>query len=206
MALTLLLPQGASGTLSVADIPTLHWLVRRAFQLLKTLPDQLLLAFEEKTATLPRTTEAERLVVQRVGQDVFRAGLLDYWDGQCAISGLAVVELLRASHIKPWPACDSDAERLSVFNGLLLAPNLDAVFDRGLITVMEDGVVVSPQLGEVDRRLLGLDVSLVCSVSRTRTSRSCDSIASMCSGRLWMERSSPYSFKRRFWRRSGFHD
>jgi hypothetical protein len=99
-------------------------------------------------------------VVQRVGQDVFRAGLLDYWDGHCAISGLAVAELLRASHIKPWAACDSDAERLSVFNGLLLAPNLDAVFDRGLITVMEGGVVVSPQLGEVDRRLLGLDVRL----------------------------------------------
>ena len=126
MALTLLLPQGASGALSVADIPTLHRLVRRAFQLSKTLPDQLLRTFEEKTATLPRTTEAERLVVQRVGQDVFRAGLLDYWDGHCAISGLAVAELLRASHIKPWAACDSDAERLSVFNGLLLAPNLDA--------------------------------------------------------------------------------
>src|SRR5579864_7303564 len=160
MALTLLLPQGASGALCVADIRTLHRLVRRAFQLSKTLPDQLLRTFEEKTATLPRTTDAERLVVQRVGQDVFRAGLLDYWDGHCAISGLAVAELLRASHIKPWAACDSDAERLSVFNGLLLAPNLDAVFDRGLITVMEGGVVVSPQLGEVDRRLLGLDVSL----------------------------------------------
>jgi putative restriction endonuclease len=159
-ALTFALPQGAFGALSVADIPTLHRLVRRAFQLSKTLPDQLLRAFEEKTATLPRATEAERLVIQRVGQDVFRAGLLDYWDGHCAITGLAVAELLRASHIKPWAACDSDAERLSVFNGLLLAPNLDAVFDRGLITILEGGVVVSPQLGDADRRLLGLDASL----------------------------------------------
>lgn len=160
-ALTRALPQGASGALSVADIPTLHRLVRRAFQLSKTLPDQLLRTFEEKTATLPRTTEAERLVIQRVGQDVFRAGLLDYWDGRCAVTGLAVSELLRASHIKPWAACDSDADRLSVFNGLLLAPNLDAAFDRGLITITEGGVIiVSPQLGDVDSRLLGLDVAL----------------------------------------------
>ena len=160
-ALTLALPQGASSALSVADIPKLHRLVRRAFQLSKTLPDQLLRTFEKQTATFPRATEAERLVIQRVGQDVFRAGLLDYWDGRCAITGLAVSEVLRASHIKPWAACDSDAERLSVFNGLLLAPNLDAVFDRGFITVTKDGgILVSPQLGDVDRRLLGLDVSL----------------------------------------------
>jgi hypothetical protein len=160
-ALTLALPQGASGTLSVADIPTLHRLVRRAFQLSKTLPDQLLRIFEVKTAALPRTTEAERLVVQRVGQDVFREGLLDYWDGRCAITGLAVSDLLRASHIKPWAACDSDADRLSVFNGLLLAPNLDAAFDRGFITITEGGgVLVSPQLGDVDGHLLGLDVPL----------------------------------------------
>jgi putative restriction endonuclease len=160
-ALTPALPPGASSALSVADIPTLHRLVRRAFQLSKTLPDQLLRIFEQKTAALPMTTEAERLVIQRVGQDVFRAGLLDYWDGRCAVTGLAVSEVLRASHIKPWAACDSDADRLSVFNGLLLAPNLDAAFDRGLITFAESGsIIVSPQLGDVDRRLLGLDVTL----------------------------------------------
>lgn len=158
---TLALPLGAAGAISVADIPTLHRLVRRAFQLSKTLPDELLHTFEERIATLPRTTEAERLVVQRVGQEVFRQGLLDYWDGRCAITGLAVPGLLRASHIKPWAACDSDAQRLSVFNGLLLAPHLDAAFDCGLITVADGGgIVVSSQLTDTDRRLLGLDVPL----------------------------------------------
>src|ERR1019366_1887524 len=108
----------------------------------RTLPDELLTQFAKKTATMPRSTEAERLVVQRVGQDVFRGGLLDYWDGPCAATGLAVTELLRASHIKPWAKCDSDAERLDVFNGLLLAPHLDAVFDAGDMTVADDGEVV----------------------------------------------------------------
>ena len=155
------LPTGASGALAVADIPALDRLVRRAFQLSKTLPDELLHAFEKATAAFPRTTEVERLVVERVGQQIFRDGLLEYWQGRCAITGLAVPELLRASHIKPWAECATDAERLDVFNGLLLAPNLDAAFDRGFITVTENGkVLVSEQLGDSDRRALGLDTPL----------------------------------------------
>ena len=35
--------------------------------------------FKAKTANLPRTTEAERMVIQRIGQDVFRDALMDYW-------------------------------------------------------------------------------------------------------------------------------
>lgn len=151
------LPTGALGARVVPDIPMLHHLIRRAFQLSKTLPDELLHVFVARTATLPRTTEAERLVIQRVGQDIFRQGLLDYWEGRCAITGLAVPELLRASHIKPWAACETDAERLDVYNGLLLAPHLDAAFDQGFITVGDAGdVVVSPALDSTARRTMGL--------------------------------------------------
>jgi putative restriction endonuclease len=154
------LPAGAVGARVVADIPTLHHLIRRAFQLSKSLPDELLHVFVARTATLPRTTEAERLVVQRVGQNIFRQGLLDYWEGCCAITGLAVPELLRASHIKPWAACETDAERLDVYNGLLLAPHLDAAFDQGFITVSDSGeVIVSATLDVNARQVLGLVVS-----------------------------------------------
>jgi hypothetical protein len=160
-AITSPLPPGACGARGVVGIPALHHLVRRAFQLSKTLPDELLHVFEKKTATLPKTTEAERLVVRRVGQNIFRTGLLEYWEGRCAITGLAVAELLRASHIKPWADCASDAERLDVFNGLLLAPHLDAAFDRGFITVEDDGsVLVSSALRGEERQVLGLDVPL----------------------------------------------
>ena len=152
------LPGGAAGALSVGDIAALHRLLRRAFQLSRTLPDALLRVFEDKTVNLPRATEAERLVVQRVGQDVFRAGLLEYWDGRCAMTGLDVPELLRASHIKPWADCATDAERLDVFNGLLLAPHLDAAFDAGFITISADGTVrVSDTLPPGARSSLGLD-------------------------------------------------
>jgi hypothetical protein len=150
-------PRGASVVLDVENISALTQLLRRAYQLARTLPNELLKTFTQKTANLPRATEAERLVVQRVGQDVFRDGLLEYWEGRCAVTGLAVPELLRASHIKPWAVCETDAERLDVFNGLLLAPNLDALFDKGFITVADDGsVVVSGQLPAEARNLLGL--------------------------------------------------
>ena len=156
-----LLPSGAADALAVGDIAALHRLLRRAFQLSRTLPDALLHDFDNETANLPRTTEAERRVVRRVGQDIFRRGLFEYWDGRCAITGLGVPELLRASHIKPWADCGTDAERLDVFNGLLLAPHLDAAFDSGFITVAEDGtVLLSDALPSGARSALGLDRSL----------------------------------------------
>ena len=158
---TVTMPTGVQAVRRVKDVAELHRLLRRAYQFARALPDELLHAFEMKTRLLPTNTEAERLVVQRVGQDLFRAGLLDYWEGRCAITGLAVPELLRASHIKPWADCDTDAERLDVFNGLLLAPHLDAAFDRGFIGVEDDGtVVVSPHLPAEARRTLGLDAPL----------------------------------------------
>jgi putative restriction endonuclease len=155
------MPPGTHGASAVSDIPALHRVVRRAFQLSKALPDELLHVFDQKIASLPRTTEAERLVVQRLGQEVFRSGLIEYWEGRCVVTGLAVVSLLRASHIKPWAACASDSERLDVFNGLLLAPNLDAMFDCGLMTVADDGaLLLSEELKADDCRILGLDSSL----------------------------------------------
>ena len=152
------IPTAAVDGRTVPDVPALHRLLRRAFQLSRALPNELLHSFEKQVAMLPKTTEAERLVVQRVGQNLFREGLLDLWEGRCAVTGLAVPALLRASHIKPWADCETDAERLDVYNGILLAPHLDAAFDRGFITVADDGlIVVSDALDADARTTLGLN-------------------------------------------------
>lgn len=147
-------PGGAS-SVEVQDYGALYDMLRTAAAHARTLPNRVADAFRRDTAGLPRSTEAERLVVQRVGQNLFRSALLDYWQGQCCVTGLDVPELLRASHIKPWASCDSDDERLDVFNGLLLAPHVDALFDGGWISFVDDGrVLVSDALrGEEQVRL-----------------------------------------------------
>jgi predicted restriction endonuclease len=64
--------------------------------------------------------------------------------------------MLRASHIKPWRACNNE-ERLDHFNGLLLMPNLDLAFDNGLITFNKEGeIIISDILSNSDADLLGL--------------------------------------------------
>lgn len=131
--------------------------VRRMAQLARSLPTAPFDTFVAQTRTLPKTTDAERLVVQRVGQDVFRAALLDFWSARCPLTGIAHPRLLRASHMKPWADCDTDAERLDVHNGLLLAAHLDAAFDAGLVSFEMDGsLVVSPALADQDVDRLGL--------------------------------------------------
>lgn len=117
----------------------LYRVLPRVYALAVSLPDGPLQTFLDKTRELPCTTEAERLVVQRVGQDIFREGLLAYWGGRCPLTGITEPALLRASHIKPWARCESDAERLNVHNGLLLSALWDAAFDKGLVTFEDDG-------------------------------------------------------------------
>ncbi|MCB1485578.1 MAG: HNH endonuclease [Hyphomicrobiaceae bacterium] len=139
----------------------LHVLVREMWRLARSLPIEPLRAFEAETRNLPRTTEAERVVVQRVGQSIFRDALMEYWGGACAVLGVAEPRLLRASHIKPWAECETDAERLDVYNGLLLAVHLDAAFDAFLISFDDDGrIIFSDTLTESDRIALGLSSDL----------------------------------------------
>jgi len=63
--------------------------------------NQVAADFRVKTQNLPRATQAERIAAQRIGQDMFRAALPDYWQGSCCVTGLAEPSLLTASHIKP---------------------------------------------------------------------------------------------------------
>jgi hypothetical protein len=138
-----------------ADLGALYAVMPRLYQLAASLPDAPLEVFREKVKTLPQTTEAERLVVQRVGQDIFRASLMDYWQGRCSLTGIADAPLLRASHIIPWKLCDSDAERLNVHNGLLLSALWDAAFDKGLVSFDDEGrPMFSPGLSEGAREAL----------------------------------------------------
>lgn len=77
-----------------------------------------------------RTTQAE-----------FRRSLDNAWSERCCVTGLGVREMLRASHIKPWRACNH-AERQDPANGLLLSVAYDAAFDSNLISFDDDGTIL----------------------------------------------------------------
>ena len=89
--------------------------------------------------TLPET-ERQSLVLSRIGQGEFRTQVVSYWKG-CAVTGADYIPLLKASHIKPWRE-SNNKERLDVFNGLLLSPNIDTAFDAGYITFDSQGKIV----------------------------------------------------------------
>lgn len=106
-----------------------------------------------------KETERSALIKSRIGQGEFRRSLVNYWQG-CALSNSNMINILVASHIKPWRVSDN-AERLDVFNGLLLLPNYDKLFDLGYITFLPSGkIVISSLLSKEEYHYLSLDKSL----------------------------------------------
>lgn len=112
---------------------------------------------EDAASELAGLSETERtaIVRARIGQGPFRKELERYWR-TCAVTGTATRAALRASHIKPWRKSDN-SERLDPFNGLLLIANLDALFDKGLITFSASGeLLCSRAVPIAERPRLGL--------------------------------------------------
>lgn len=155
---------GADDVFCVPTLPDLAALLRRTASLSQALPNQAVRDYHaavvqavETMSAEARGTEVERLVRQRVGQARYRDALLTYWGGSCAVTGVAVTEALRASHAKPWAECADDAERLDAFNGFLLVANLDALFDRFLISFDDAGhLLTSTRLSQSDLPGLGI--------------------------------------------------
>lgn len=84
---------------------------------------------------------------QRAGQYLFRHALLKIYSGQCAVTGIRVVPVLRASHISEW-AKDTE-NRLNPANGICLSATFDAAFDRHLISFDDDyRMLLTPALKE----------------------------------------------------------
>lgn len=118
----------------------------------------------EINAKIPETTK-KTLINARLGQGRFREDLLRRWNSKCAVTGCAIVDILRASHIKPWHA-STNRERLDSQNGLLLCAHIDALFDCGLVSFADDGaLLISAEITIEDRNKLRLGHGLTKSPS-----------------------------------------
>lgn len=152
----------------IESVHSMAVVFKRAAALAHSLPNQAEDDFESvlkaELNKLPdniKNTEVERMVRQRVGQDIYRRAMLEYWGEACAVTGVSIPSILRASHALPWAKCETDAQRLDVFNGFLLTANLDALFDRFLISFNKYGnIIISEKISEKDKALLGLTSAL----------------------------------------------
>ena len=136
-------------------------IIGRIWALARALPNEPLAEFERLLREPPSSTEVERLRKERIGQNVFRSALMDYWEKSCAVTGVQNPTLLRASHIVPWVTCESDEERLNVHNGLLLVATLDAAFDAGLISFDDNGLIlISEKVSGEDQTASGIESTM----------------------------------------------
>jgi putative restriction endonuclease len=90
-------------------------------------------------------TEKQQLIRARRGQGLFRMRL-ESIESCCGVTGVSQRIHLRASHLKPWRD-STDVEKLDGNNGLLLAPHIDHLLDRGFISFTDSGeILISSKL------------------------------------------------------------
>lgn len=88
---------------------------------------------EIKSFILKDGKTKKAVVKIRVNQSFFRSSILASYDNRCCITGIALTDLLIASHIIPWSK--DKKNRLNPENGLCLNSLHDRAFDKGLITI-----------------------------------------------------------------------
>ena len=88
----------------------------------------------------------------RVGHEEYRRKLLEQCPF-CPVTMISDERLLIASHIKPW-AASSDEEKIDPYNGYMLSPMIDKLFDKGFITFTEGRHIVLSEF--ISNRTWGL--------------------------------------------------
>ena len=101
--------------------------------------------FEIAARGLEGDLEKIQLTKARRGQGIFKANVR-LVETRCRVTGVSNIKHLRASHIKPWSESNNE-EKLDGYNGLLLSPHVDHLFDRGFISFHDAGsILVSNEL------------------------------------------------------------
>lgn len=108
-----------------------------------------------KLAEKPDNAKRTELRNARDGQGLYRKRLLDQCH-YCPITGISDDRLLIASHIKPW-AASNDKEKVDPYNGYMLSPMIDKLFDKGYITFTANKrMYISDQISNYVWKQIGL--------------------------------------------------
>ncbi|MDI3463574.1 MAG: hypothetical protein OJF50_002395 [Nitrospira sp.] len=148
--INLALAEGRKTSYARSHSPGLIQFINEQFPLtpskLNELPD--LSGLEREDAEIIKRTdigptEKRQLIQARCKQGIFRANVR-HCETACRVTGISIPEHLIASHIKPWRE-STDEERINGYNGLLLAPHIDHLFDGGWISFKDDGSLLISQ-------------------------------------------------------------
>ncbi len=115
---------------------------QQAFSQITAIGDPELAADDEDIADAAADYEGTNKTITstaRIGQAFFRRAVLSAYQFRCCITGMAIPQLLVASHIVPWQA--DAANRLNPRNGLCLSMLHDKAFDIGIICIADDFTV-----------------------------------------------------------------
>lgn len=93
----------------------------------------------------PKINKKKDRIIQEIskardGQGKYRELLLEQCR-YCPFTMISDERLLIASHIKPWAAAN-DSEKIDPYNGYILSPLYDKLFDRGFITFTENRHII----------------------------------------------------------------
>lgn len=143
--------------ISVIDAHSFAWIIGNY----KDVRHYIFETEHEESTDLTKKKEKKGTVNVRLNQSEFRRKLIEYWDGACAITGCTQTDILIASHTKPWKACELNSESASVYNGFLLTPNLDALFDAGYISFDDNGsIMISSDISDKNLEQLGVSENM----------------------------------------------
>jgi len=118
--------------------------------------ERIKIATKEIEQEMVSDEEKNTLKKAREGQGKYRQLILEEFPAGCIITKINDERLLIASHIKPW-IDSNDEEKIDRYNGLLLSPTFDRLFDQGFITFQNDGIVnTSPYISPLNWKKVGL--------------------------------------------------
>lgn len=120
--------------------------------LAKEMGRSLVEVIEDDTSDQLRSGKDRKAIVKiRVNQGFFRRMVLAAYEFRCCVTGLAIPDLLNASHIIPWSS--DERNRMNPRNGLCLNAIHDRAFDRGLMTITPDHrVLISKSTNRLSMR------------------------------------------------------
>ena len=90
---------------------------------------------QQEAATSSSRYGSPVLIRPRLGQGAFRVAVTSVYQHRCIVTGERTLPILDAAHIRPY----EEGGEHDVTNGLLLRTDIHRLFDKGYVTISNDG-------------------------------------------------------------------